>query len=242
MDALSKIKQVSKNDLHRWLESDHRDFNVLNVSFKQISSTGRTSVILSKNSAKSFYLKDKSKPSLKSIQEPTNKLPSDCRKDAQNCQYFALFSSKEKRLHTLFKDKIEANFEGSAETRPLLFLTLTFNTTRDDYCAFTTNWSQTDPCWTSLTKKKPWLRKFATNFDRQAEPLKVKIQKVAPEIASNFNRASQLLSQFLRKVRHTFKPSQWKWAVIAELQKNGHWHFHIFHSIRSFITNIALRK
>jgi len=141
MDALTKIKQVSKNDLHRWLESDHRDFNVLNVSFKQIVSTGRTSVILSKNSAKSFYLKDKSqiKPT-KTETEPTNKLPTDCRKDSQNCQYFALFSSKEKRLHTLFKDKIEANFEGSAENRPLLFLTLTFNTTRNDYHAFTTNW------------------------------------------------------------------------------------------------------
>jgi hypothetical protein len=139
MDALTKIKQVSREDLHRFLASDHRDFNVLSVSFKQIPSTGRTSVILSKNSAKSFYLKDKSKLSLKSTPEPTDKLPSDCRKDSQNCQYFALFSSKEKRLHTIFKDKIEANFEGSAENRPLLFLTLTFNTTRDDYYAFTTN-------------------------------------------------------------------------------------------------------
>ena len=63
----------------------------------------------------------------------------DCRKDAQNCQYFALFSSKEKRLHTIFKDKIEANFEGTAEDRPLLFLTLTFNTTREDLASFTTN-------------------------------------------------------------------------------------------------------
>jgi len=30
MDALSKIKQVSKDDLHRFLASDHRSFNVLN--------------------------------------------------------------------------------------------------------------------------------------------------------------------------------------------------------------------
>jgi hypothetical protein len=148
MDALSKIKQVSKQDLHRFLQSDHRDFNVLNVSFKQILSTSRTSIILSKNSAKSFYLKDKSKAELKPTEEPTNKLPSDCRQDAQNCQYFALFSSKEKRLHTIFKDKIEANFEGQQffdltklipDNRPHLFLTLTFNTTRDDYHAFTTN-------------------------------------------------------------------------------------------------------
>jgi hypothetical protein len=140
MEALSKIKQVSKPDLHRFLQSDHRDFNVLSVSFKQIVSTGRTSVILSKNSAKSFYLKDK--PQIKEAKpeaESTNKLPTDCRKDAQNCQYFSLFSSKEKRLHTLFKDKIAANFEGTAETRPLLFLTLTFNTTQNNLHAFTTN-------------------------------------------------------------------------------------------------------
>ena len=136
MDALSKIKQVSKDDLHRFLASDHRDFNVLNVSFKQILSTQRTSVIISKPSAKNFYLKDKSKPA-KPKPQPT--LPADCRKDAQNCQYFALFSSHEKRLHTIFKDKIEANFEGLAENRPLLFLTLTFNTTQDNLYSFTTN-------------------------------------------------------------------------------------------------------
>jgi hypothetical protein len=140
MDALSKIKQVSKQDLHRFLASDHRDFNVLNISFKQILSTQRTSVILSKNSAKSFYLKDQNKTDLKPVKlEPKPSLPSDCRQDAQNCQYFALFSSKEKRLHTLFKDKIAANFEGSAENRPLLFLTLTFNTTQDNLHTFTTN-------------------------------------------------------------------------------------------------------
>jgi len=144
MDALSKIKQVSKHDLHRFLQSDHRDFNVLTLSFKQILSTQRTSVILSKNSAKSFYLKDKTKKETKPEPKPT--LPSDCRKDAQNCQYFSLFSSKEKRLHTLFKDKIEANFEGTAETRPLLFLTLTFNTTQDNLHAFTTNWPQSNSC------------------------------------------------------------------------------------------------
>ena len=92
MEALSKIKQVSKQDLHRFLQSDHRDFNVLSVSFKQILSTQRTHVVVSKNSAKSFYLKDKSKPKLT---QPKPTLPSDCRKDAQNCQYFALFSSVE---------------------------------------------------------------------------------------------------------------------------------------------------
>ena len=136
MDALSEIKQVSKADLHSFLASDHRDFNVLNVSFKQIISTQRTSVILSKPSAKNFYLKDKSKPT---PPKPPTALAPDCRRDAQNCQYFSLFSSKEKRLHTIFKDKIEANFEGTAEKRSLLFLTLTFNTAREDLASFTTN-------------------------------------------------------------------------------------------------------
>jgi hypothetical protein len=138
MEALSKIKQVSKEDLHRFLQSDHRDFNVLNVSFKQILSTQRTSVIISKPSAKNFYLKDKNKP-VKPIPDTKPTLPTDCRKNAQDCQYFALFSSKEKRLHTLFKDKIEANFEGTEQTQPHLFLTLTFNATQDNLYAFTTN-------------------------------------------------------------------------------------------------------
>jgi len=138
MDTLAKIKQVSQEDLQRFLQSDHRDFNVLNISFKQILSTQRTSVIISKPSAKNFFLKDKSKTK---TTKPETKLtlPTDCRKDAQNCQYFVLFSSHEKRLHTIFKDKIEANFEGMAESRPLLFLTLTFNTTQDDLYSFTTN-------------------------------------------------------------------------------------------------------
>src|SRR5438067_13103255 len=99
MDALSKIKQVSQEDLRNFLATDHRSFTVLNVSFKQILSTQRTSVILSKPSAKNFYLKDKAKPT---PLKPQSTLPANCRKDAQNCQYFALFSSKEKRLHTIF--------------------------------------------------------------------------------------------------------------------------------------------
>ena len=139
MQALNKIKQVNKEDLRRFLASDHRDFNVLTLSFKQIASTQRTHINISKNSAKSFYLKDKSKSVKPVSPEPKETLPTDCRKDAQNCHYFSLFSSKEKRLHTLFKDKIEANFEGNAENRPLLFLTLTFNTTQDNLYSFTTN-------------------------------------------------------------------------------------------------------
>src|SRR5207247_7592197 len=112
MDALSKIKQVSQEDLRNFLAIDHRSFTVLNVSFKQIISTQRASVILSKPSAKNFYLKDKTKST---PTKPPTALAPDCRQDAQNCQYFALFSSKEKRLHTLFKDKIEDNFEGPDE-------------------------------------------------------------------------------------------------------------------------------
>ena len=134
MDALAKIKQVSKENLHHFLQSDHRSFTVLNVSFKQILSTQRTSVIISKPSAK-----NQSKPAKPEPIKPQPALPADCRKDAQNCQYFALFSSKEKRLHTIFKDKIEANFEGMFENRPLLFLTLTFNTTQDNLYSFTSN-------------------------------------------------------------------------------------------------------
>lgn len=227
MDALNKIKQTSKEDLHKWLQSDHRDFNVLNVSFKQILSTQRTSVILSKPSAKNFYLKDKNKTETKPNQaKPQPTLPADCRQAPQNCQYFSLFRSHEKRLHTIFKDKIEANFEGTAENRPLLFLTLTFNTTQDNLSAFTTNWDQKDACWEPLTKTKPWLLKYASQLDPTAEPLKVKIQKVRPEIASNWHLASKMLSKFLRKVQRVFKPQQWKWVVISELQKKGHWHFH----------------
>src|SRR6185369_4992803 len=138
MDTLSKIKQVNKEDLHQFLQSDHRSFTVLNVSFKQIASTQRTSVIISKPSAKNFYLKDKSQTRA-TEPKPKPTLPTDCRKNAQNCQYFTLFSSKEKRLHTIFKDKIEANFEGMAENRSFLFLTLTFNATQDNLHAFTTN-------------------------------------------------------------------------------------------------------
>jgi hypothetical protein len=240
MDVLAKIKQVSQADLQRFLQSDHRDFNVLNVSFKQIQSTQRTSVILSKPSAKSFYLKD---PSKTAPPKPPVALPADCHRDAQNCSYFSLFSSKEKKLHTLFKDKIEANFQGTAEQRPLLFLTLTFNTARDDLSAFTTNWNPKDTCWELLQKKLPWLKAWATKFDQSAEPLKVKIQRVSPETASHWSPASEALSQFLRKVRRIFKPQNWKWAVIAELQKNGHWHFHFLSTpIVPFAHNCTLTK
>jgi len=56
--------------------------------------------------------------------------------DAQNCQYFAFF-----KLYTRFKDKVEANFEGTAANDPLLFITLTFNTILTNYSTWTTNWN-----------------------------------------------------------------------------------------------------
>ena len=105
------------------------------MSTKHIQSTNRLSVTLSKNSAKSFYLgqanrqKPFASPTYLSAYGLPNKID-DCLKDAQNCTYFQFFNSKEKKLYTRFKDKVEENFEGTAGTQPVLFLTLTFNTTQ----------------------------------------------------------------------------------------------------------------
>ena len=79
MEALRKIKQVSREDLRNFLASDHRSFTVLNISFKQILSTQRTSVILSKPSAKNFYLKDKFQPAKPELTKPPTALAPDCR-------------------------------------------------------------------------------------------------------------------------------------------------------------------
>jgi hypothetical protein len=136
---LAQIKQVSKSDLKAFLTQDHTSFSVLSVSTKHIESTNRISVTLSKNSAQSFYL---DKPKSKAVPQPISKLAKpqdDCLRDAQNCVYFQFFNSKEKKLYTRFKDKVEANFEGTEGNQPVLFLTLTFNTTHDNYSAFTTN-------------------------------------------------------------------------------------------------------
>ena len=140
LNDLIQIKQVNRSDLKAFLTQDHTSFTVLSVSTKHIESTNRISVTLSKNSAQSFYLGQEPK---KSTAAPSNplKLPDDCLHDAQNCTYFAFFNSKEKKLYTRFLDKVEANFEGTAAQQPLLFLTLTFNTTYDNYSAFTTNWT-----------------------------------------------------------------------------------------------------
>ena len=138
LNDLLEIKRVAKSDLKHFLTQDHTSFSVLSVSTKHIESTDRISVTLSKNSARSFYLGQELKNS--SSKAPlTPQLKADCLQDAQNCTYFQFFNSKEKKLYTRFKDKVEANFEGIQATGPLLFLTLTFNTTHDNYSAFTTN-------------------------------------------------------------------------------------------------------
>ena len=118
---------------------------------------------------------------------------------------------------------MEANFEGKEATQPALFLTLTFNTTHDNYFTWTTNWNSQDDCWNTLNNKQSWLKDWAQNFDSQAEPFKIQIQKV-PDDAQQHAPATHYLQLFLRRVRRLWKPSNWKWCVIAELQKNGVWH------------------
>jgi len=136
LNDLAELKKVNKSDLKHFLTQDHTSFTTLSVSCKHIESTDRISVTLSKPSAQVFYLGSKSSNSKSQF---TPKLKDDCLQDAQNCQYFSLFSSKEKRLYTRFLDKVESNFEGQAATQPALFLTLTFNTTHDNYYSSTTN-------------------------------------------------------------------------------------------------------
>lgn len=144
LSELSHIRSVSLQDLHSFLIQDHTSFSVLSVSAKHIESTQRLTVSLTKNSAKSFYLgpqrptKSSGSPLFQAAYGPPVPVD-DCVTDAQNCLYFAFFNSKEKKLYTRFKDKVEANFEGSASTGPLLFITLTFNTTQTNYQAWTTN-------------------------------------------------------------------------------------------------------
>jgi hypothetical protein len=138
LNDLLEIKKVNKSDLKHFLTQDHTSFSVLSVSTKHIESTDRLSVTLSKNSARSFYLGQEKFSNSKAPSQP-DQLPDDCLQDAQNCIYFQFFSSKEKKLYTRFKDKVESNFEGTQAQQPVLFLTLTFNTTHDNYSTFTTN-------------------------------------------------------------------------------------------------------
>jgi hypothetical protein len=113
LNDLAQIKQVSKSDLKHFLTQDHTSFTVLSVSTKHIESTDRISVTLSKNSARSFYLEPKREKSATTQPLQSGQLPDDCLQDAQNCIYFQFFSSKEKKLYTRFKDKVETNFEGT---------------------------------------------------------------------------------------------------------------------------------
>jgi len=226
LNDLAEVKKVNKSDLKHFLALDHTSFTVLSVSTKHIKSTDRISVTLSKNSARSFYL-DKVKSKTKQLDIANSAKPKDdCLQDAQNCVYFQFFNSKEKKLYTRFKDKVESNFEGKEANQPLLFLTLTFNTTHDNYSAFTTNWNQEDNCWEPIAKKNTWLKDWAQNFDSQAEPFKVHIQKVSSEVRQH-EKANYYLALFLRRVRRLWKPNSWKWTVVSELQKNGIWHFHL---------------
>jgi hypothetical protein len=140
LNDLSLIKKVSLSDLHSFLIQDHTSFSVLSLSAKHIISTNRLTVSLTKNSAKSFYLgtqrPQKSPGSELYRSTYGDPLPQDdCAQDAQNCVYFQFFNSKEKKLYTRFKDKVEANFEGLEAQGPLLFITLTFNTTQPNYFA-----------------------------------------------------------------------------------------------------------
>jgi hypothetical protein len=139
LNDLAEIKRVNRSDLKHFLTQDHTSFTVLSVSTKHIESTDRISVTLSKNSARSFYLDQKKTKSETNFNPPQPQPKDDCLQDAQNCVYFQFFNSKEKKLYTRFKDKVEENFEGTQGDQPVLFLTLTFNTTHDNYSAFTTN-------------------------------------------------------------------------------------------------------
>jgi len=228
LNDLAQIKQVSKSDLKAFLTQDHTSFSVLSVSTKHIESTNRISVTLSKNSARSFYLGKDLKKSITALSNPT-KLPDDCLKDAQNCTYFQFFSSKEKKLYTRFKDNFEANFLCSCS--PLecphqhLFLTGTYNTSLANHYAWTTNWDINDSCWNTF--QKPWLKEWATKFDPQAEPMKVLLPPIQ-EDTTQFITIKKHFAQLIKNINRIFKPANWKWVVVFELQKNGNWHWHLF--------------
>ena len=221
---LAEIKQVNINDLHSFLEEDHTSFSALNVSCKHIESTNRISVSLTKNSAKSFYLNKPKTDLAKKVQAYHRDLKDDCLTDAQNCDFFKYFNSKEKKLYLRYLDKVESNFEGK-NAPPGLFMTLTFNTKREDLFAWTTNWNQEDKCWETFADK-PWLKDWAQKFDPQAEPLKIKILKVLGDVR-HYPQAVYYLTLFLRRIRRLWKPHQWKWTAVMELQKSGIWHFHL---------------
>lgn len=225
LNALAVVKQVSKSDLKVFLSEDHQSFSVLTASLKHITSTNRLTVSLSKNSARSFYLNQPKSSTTATVQKESN-LKDDCLTDAQNCQFFNLFNSKEKGLWTRFHDKYESNFEGTAESRLLRFLTLTFNTTDDNQYSFTTNTDINDPCWEPLIAKKPFLKDWAPKHDPNAEARKIKLEKILDKV-SQLTTANHYLAKFLRNIHLKWKPSHWKYVVVRELMKNGIWHFHL---------------
>ena len=120
LNDLTQIKQVNRSDLKAFLTQDHTSFSVLSVSTKHIQSTNRISITLSKNSAQSFYLGQKTKKNSTTAPSNSPQPQDDCLTDAQHCTYFAFFNSKEKKLYTRFLDKVEANFEGFIILNPHL--------------------------------------------------------------------------------------------------------------------------
>jgi hypothetical protein len=133
---LAQLKHINLNEVKQFLSENHTNFSVLTAILKVINQ--RSQVIISKNSAKNFYLgrKHQKNPTPPATNSPS--LPEDCLKDAQNCAYFQYFNRKQNRLYRRFLDKVEVNFEGE-DIGPLIFLTLTFNTTHNNIFAFTTN-------------------------------------------------------------------------------------------------------
>ena len=152
--------------------------------------------------------------------------------DAQNCQYFKFFNSKEKKLYSRYCDIFEANFFCSCSPddcpHKYLFLTGTYNTSCENLYAWTTNWGKNDDCWNGLKGKKTYdLKEWAQQFDPHCETMKVLLPSVKVD-ASQFATIKKHFAQLVKDINRLWKPRNWKWAVIFELQKNGNWHWHLF--------------
>src|SRR5690348_6600982 len=109
MSALAEVKQISLTDLEQFLTEDQNSFSVLTAVLNQIKSTNKTSVTISKNSARSFYLGKQSKKNVLELNHQPKKVIDDCAKDAQNCVYFQHFNSSERKNYFRFLNKVEAN-------------------------------------------------------------------------------------------------------------------------------------
>jgi len=75
---LVEVKQVNISNLHSFLDCDHISFTTLNVSTKHIASTNRIVVSLTKNSARSFYLKQLNSVLAEKTNPPKIDLKDDC--------------------------------------------------------------------------------------------------------------------------------------------------------------------